>query len=40
MRQNIEKSNRRILDLKLEIETVRRQSQGQIPSDELVVALR
>lgn len=28
MRQNIEQSNRRIQDLKLEIETVRRQSQG------------
>ena len=40
MRQNIEQSNRRVQDLKLEIETVRRQSQGQVPSDEFVVALR
>ena len=40
MRQNIEESSRKVADLKLEIENVRRQSHGQVPPDELIVQLR
>lgn len=40
MRQNIEESSRKVADLKVEIENVRRQSHGQVPPDELIVQLR
>ena len=36
MRANIEESNRKIGDIRMEIESLRRTHHGQVPSDELI----